>query len=85
MWAQMLKKKSNILAVYHAFTAWALTQFRVTIHRFRSNQGGEFTSNDLSGFLHEQGMEQRLTTHDMPEHNRITKSLNQHLLEHVHT
>jgi hypothetical protein len=32
MWAQTLKKKSNILGAYCAFTAWALTQFHVVIH-----------------------------------------------------
>jgi hypothetical protein len=30
--AQTLKKKSNILGAYRAFTAWALTQFHVVIH-----------------------------------------------------
>jgi hypothetical protein len=29
-------------------------------------------------------MEQWLTTHDMPEHNGVTESLNHCLLEHMH-
>jgi hypothetical protein len=32
-------------------------------------------------YLQEQGMEQRLMTHDMPEHNGVVESLNCCLLE----
>lgn len=40
-------------------------------------------SNNLMGFLREQGTEQQLTTYDTPQHNGIAESLNQHLTEWV--
>jgi hypothetical protein len=36
-------------------------------------------------FLQEQGMERQLTTHNMPEHNGVTESLNHCLLECMRT
>jgi hypothetical protein len=82
-WIQTLKKKSEVLNTYQYFVTWAKTQHGTTICRFHSDRGGENCSTNLMGFLQKQGTEQRLTTHDMPQHNRIAESLNRHLLEQV--
>jgi hypothetical protein len=66
---------------YKAFAAWAQTQRAVRIKRLRSDRGGEFTGNEFTSFLQQQGTERRLTTHDtlsttaLPSH-LIAGSLN---------
>ena len=63
--------------------AWAKTQHGTQIKRLRSDRGGEFTGCDFTTFLREQGTKQGLTTHDTPQHNSITESLNRRLLKRV--
>jgi transposase InsO family protein len=83
-WTNTLKAKSDAANAYKAFFTWAHTQHGTTVRRFHSNQGGEYTSNNLKAFHKQNGMEQQLTTHDTPQHNRIAESLNRCLMEWVH-
>jgi hypothetical protein len=82
-WAQLLKTKDKAIVAYKAFAAWAWTQHRATICHLQSDHRGDYTRKVFTKFLQEQGMEQWLTTHDMPEHNGVTELLNCHLLEHI--
>jgi hypothetical protein len=79
----LLRTKDEALGAYKAFASWAETQHGVRIKRLRSDRGGEFTGNDFTVFLKEQGTERRLTTHDTPQHNGVAESLNRRLLERV--
>jgi hypothetical protein len=81
--ANTLKAKSDAADAYKTFFAWAHTQHGATIRRFRSDRGGEYTSNALKAFHQQHGTEQRLTTHDTPQHNGIAESLNRRLMERV--
>jgi hypothetical protein len=65
------------------FAAWASTQHGAQIKCLRSDCGSKYTGAKFTKFLNEQGTEQRLTTHDTPQHNRVAESLNRHLVEHV--
>ena len=79
----ILRTKDETLAAYKAFAAWVKTQHGVCIKRLRSDRGGEYTGNEFSTFLKEQGTERMLTTHDTPQHNGIAESLNRRLVERV--
>src|SRR6266404_2364250 len=57
----------------------------MTIRRLRSDRSGKYTSHAFTKFLQEEGTSRRLTTHNMPQHNSITESLNRRLLEQVRT
>jgi transposase InsO family protein len=81
---ETLKKKSDTLTAYKAYANWAQTQHGVAIKRLRSDRGGEFTGNEFTKFLQEQGTERRLTTHDTPQHNGVAEALNRRLMERVH-
>jgi hypothetical protein len=50
-WARTLKAKSEAFEAYKEFAAWARMQHSATIHRFRSDQGGKYMSNNLKAFL----------------------------------
>ena len=77
----ILRTKDQALNAYKAFVAWVRTQHNSKIKVLRSDHGGEYTGHMFTNFLHQEGTERRLTTHDTPQHNGITKSLNRHILE----
>ena len=56
----LLRTKDEALDAYKAFVAWAKTQHNTQIKRLRSDRGGEFTGNDFTKFLEQQGTERRL-------------------------
>jgi transposase InsO family protein len=78
-----LRSKDQTLDAYKSFAAWAHTQHDVQIKRLHSDRGGEYTGNNFTTFLKEQGTERRLTTHDTPQHNGVAESLNRRLVERV--
>ena len=80
---ELLRSKDETFGAYKAYTAWAKTQHGAQIKRLRSDRGGEYTSNEFTKFLQEQGTERRLTTHDTPQHNGVAESLNRRLVERV--
>jgi hypothetical protein len=80
---ELLRTKDETLDAYKTFAAWAQTQHDVKIKRLRSDRGGEYTGNDFTKYLKEQGTERRLTTRDTPQHNGVAESLNRRLLERV--
>ncbi len=75
--------KDQALDAYKAFVAWAHTQHRARIKHLWSDCGGKYTGAEFTKFLKEQGMEHRLTTHDMPQHNGVAELLNHRLVERV--
>jgi transposase InsO family protein len=79
----VLRTKGETLEAYKAYAAWMYTQHGVRVKRLRSDRGGEYTGNEFSKFLAEQGTERRLTTHDTPQHNGVAESLNRRLMERV--
>ena len=79
----LLRTKDEALDAYKTFASWAETQHNVRVKRLRSDRGGEYTGDNFTKFLNEQGTERRLTTHDTPQHNGVAESLNRRLLERV--
>jgi hypothetical protein len=82
---QLLKTKDKAIVAYKAFVAWVQMQHRATIHHLQSDCRGKYTRKVFTKFLQEQGMEQQLMTHDMPEHNGVMELLNCCHLECIHT
>jgi hypothetical protein len=80
---EILRTKDQTFGTYKSFAAWVQTQHGTQIKRLRSDRGGEFTSNEFTAFLRQQGTERRLTTADTPQHNGVAESLNRRLLERV--
>src|SRR6267142_598588 len=79
----VLRTKDETLEAYKAYAAWIYTQHSVRIKRLRSDRGGEYTGNEFTKFLAEQGTERRLTTHDTPQHNGVAESLNRRIMERI--
>ena len=79
----ILRTKDQALEAYEAFAAWAQTQHGAKIKLLHSDRGGEYTGQDFTKFLQQEGTERRLTTHDTLQHNGVAESLNCRLLEHT--
>jgi len=77
----ILRTKDEAFTAYKTFSSWAKTQHSITIKHLCSDCSSEFTSNEFMAYLKQQGMEHRLTMHNMPQHNGIAESLNCCLLE----
>lgn len=65
----LLRHKAEALAKFIGYEARLFTQHGVRMKVLHSDRGGEFISQDFADHLARQGIEQRLTVHDTPEHN----------------
>jgi hypothetical protein len=82
----LLRTKDQVLKSYKSFEAWAIAQQHCNgIKVLRSDRGGKYLSNDFNEHLAAVGTVRRLTTHNTPQLNGITKQLNQMLLKRVRT
>jgi len=75
--------KSETFESYKTYEAWLQTQHDTQVKHLRSDRGGEYLSDEFSQHLKTRGTEQKLTTHDMPQHNRVAEQLNQTLVKRV--
>ncbi|PSR82397.1 hypothetical protein PHLCEN_2v6078 [Hermanssonia centrifuga] len=70
------------------FVAWHWQCFMQSVIRIKmvhSDCGGEFLSKDFTNFLEKEGIVQRLTVHDTPEHNGMAKHVHRTILNTVQT
>ena len=56
-----LKHKSDALACFKSYVAWAENQSRRKVKAIRSDRGGEFLGKDFDDFLAERGIERQLS------------------------
>jgi transposase InsO family protein len=47
----------------------------------RTNNGGEFTSNEFNGYYRDNGIKRQLTNSYTPQHNRVTERMNRIFME----
>ena len=57
------------------------TQFRKSVKRVRSDNGGEFTSNEMVSFYDEEGILLETTCPHTPQQNGVVERKHRHLLE----
>lgn len=57
------------------------TQFGKLVKRIKSDNGGEFTSNDMLKFYSEQGMILETTCPHTPQQNGVVEQKHRHLIE----
>ena len=84
-WIFMLKCKSEVFKVFKEFKYMVENQCNVKIKRFRSDNGGEFCSNEFECFFRDNGIKHEKTVPKSPEQNGISERLNRTLIEKVRT
>lgn len=78
-------KKSETFGAYKQFDALVETRYSKHVKVLHSDRGGEFTSDEFKGYLKKRGTQQRLTTHDTPQHNGVVERRNRTTMEAVRT
>ena len=76
MWVYFLKKKSDAFLVFQKFKPLVEKEFGKSIITLRSDNGGEFCSNEFSSFLDTHGIKCQLTTPHTPHHNNVVEHWN---------
>ena len=80
-WVFLMKQKSDFLTVYTNFRALVKTQHSATIKCFRSDLGGEYTSNDFLNLLASDGTIHQSSCTDTPQQNGLAERKHRHIVE----
>ena len=79
-WVDFLKKKEDALRYLKNFVQYVQVQFKTTIRIIRSDNGGEYDSQEAREWMTSMGIIQELTMPDSPEQNGIDERTNGILL-----
>jgi len=80
-WILLMKKKSDFEAVFHAWRQRVEMETQQKLQRFRTDGGGEYTSNTLLSALFKAGTKHEKTPAYTPEMNGVSERLNRTLVE----
>ena len=83
VWVYLLKHKSE---VFDKFLEWKALVENSSGHKLkalRTDNGGEYVSNEMKSFLKKEGVSHELTVPKTPEQNGVAERLNRTLVEAV--
>ena len=80
-WLYLLKSKSEVFTKFTHFKAMIETPFSAKIKIFRSDRGGEYTSNVFKTYLLQQGIIHQLSCPNTPQQNGLVERKHKHLIE----
>lgn len=81
MWSILLKNKGDAFEKFQKFKAIVELETKAKIKCFRSDRGGEFTSNTFNEYCENQGIERHLTAPYTPQQNGVVERRNRTLIE----
>lgn len=81
MWTILMEEKSQAFSKFKRFKAVFEQESGTTIKTFRTDRGGEFTSQKFQDFCNETGIKRHLTAPYSPQQNGVVKRRNRTLLE----
>lgn len=84
-WLYLLKDKSAALTAFNMFLAEVERENDTKLKRFRSDGGGEYTSNEFKATLAKLGIKADVTTPRTPQQNGAAERLNRTLSNTVHS
>lgn len=76
-----LKKKSEVAGNIRKFVRETETQFGRKVKKIRSDQGGEYSSNELKKFYENEGIIVQYTAAYSPQQNGVAERRNRYLIE----
>ena len=80
-WVYFLSLKSDALEMFKKFKAYVEKQSGCVIKKLRTDNGGEFCSNDFDAFCEEFGIYKQLTAPYTPEQNDVAERKNRTVVE----
>jgi hypothetical protein len=84
-WVYFLKSKDEVLKNFKEFKALVENLFERKIKTLRSDNGGEYTSNELGSFCRDVGIKRELTSPYNPQQNGVAERKNRTIMEAVKT
>ena len=81
LWTFSLKKKSDVYSKFIEWKASVEKQSGKVIKKIRSDNGGEYTSDEFLEHLKEEGIHREFTIPDTPEQNGVAERMNRTLIE----
>jgi transposase InsO family protein len=84
-WVYFLKSKDEVLGKFKEFKALVENLSERKIKKLRSDNGGEYTSNEFGSFCRDVGIKRELTTPYNPQQNGVAERKNRTIMEAVKT
>lgn len=81
MWTVLLREKNEAFEKFKVFKAQIEQETRASIKTFRTDRGGEFTSNEFQSFCEKNGIKRHLTAPYSPQQNGVVERRNRTLME----
>jgi Reverse transcriptase (RNA-dependent DNA polymerase)/gag-polypeptide of LTR copia-type/Integrase core domain/GAG-pre-integrase domain len=76
-----MKKKSEVLSKFDEYRRMAENQLGRKVKAFRSDNGGEYTSNEFNAYLKSYGIQRQSTVPGTPQQNGVAERMNQTLMD----
>ena len=80
-----MKTRAELFSIFQKFHAEIHTQFNASIRILRSDNAKEYFSMSFSSFMSSHGILHQSSCTYTPQHNRVAKRKNRHLVETTHT
>ena len=80
VWAYLLKEKSEVFENFQSFKNLVQIVTKEKIAPLRTDNGGEFTSNNFLAYCQEKGIKRQLTNFYTPQQNGVSERMNHTLL-----
>jgi hypothetical protein len=84
-WVYFLKSKDEVLERFKEFKVLVENLFERKIKILRSNNGGEYTSNEFGSFCRDAEIKRELTTPYNPQQNGVAERKNRTIMEAIKT
>ena len=72
-WVYFVKHKHEVFAKFRVFKATVESELRRNIKRLRTDNGGEFTSDEFFSFCHQHGIKRELSCPETPQQNGVAE------------
>ncbi len=79
VWVYFMKHKGEVFQHFLDFKAMVKKEKGVSIKCLRSDEGGEYFSNEFSEYLKEHGIQRKYSCSYSPQHNGIAERKNMHI------
>ena len=81
VWVDFMKQKSETLSKFKEFREKVESEFGKRIRCLRTDNGGEYTSDEFSDYLKEYRIRRQLTCPGTPQQNDVAERKNRHFAE----
>uniref|UniRef100_A0A2N9FNK6 Integrase catalytic domain-containing protein n=1 Tax=Fagus sylvatica TaxID=28930 RepID=A0A2N9FNK6_FAGSY len=81
VWVYVLKTKDQVFQLFKKFHAMVERQKGKSLKCLRTDNGGEYTSNEFENYCSEYGIRHEKTVPDTPQHNGVAERINCTIVE----